>query len=441
MKKHSVLLKEELCVGCTNCVKNCPTKAIRVHQGKAMIKEELCIDCAECIRTCAYHAKYSETGKLEEMADYSYPIVMVPPSFYGQFEGIDPLIIKRSLLELGFKKAVDVALAAEALSRKTLEFLKEHSGLFISSSCPVVVRMIKIMYPELLGHLIPLNPPVDLMAERVRSEAEAEGIPPEDIGIFFITPCPAKNTTIFNPLGMQKSNIDKTVSVNLVYGALLKLFANREEEKDGLDAEPESLEGMVPYLGINWGQNGGETQLLKENMQEKTLSVSGIHNVKLLLDELSINNIKGIKYFELLACNQGCVGGVFNVMNPFQAKFNLLKLRGKHKSWLEQDNDKYHFELEREFQQVQIGRLDNNLERAMEKLVELEREIEVLPGLDCAACGAPDCRTLAEDIVNGKASRSDCIFLLRQQVGSLADKMSELAHALPPVMKEPRKKP
>lgn len=175
-------------------------------------------------------------------------------------------------------------------------------------------------------------------------------------------------------------------------------------------------------------------------MQDKALSVSGIHNVKLLLDELSINNIKGIKYFELLACNQGCVGGVFNIMNPFQAKYNLLKLRGKHQNWIRQDLDKYNFELESELQQIQIGKLDNDLEKAMEKLAELEREIEVLPGLDCAACGAPDCRTLAEDIVNGKASRNDCIFLLRQQVGSLADRMSELAHTLPPVMKRPRKK-
>ncbi|NLM96186.1 MAG: 4Fe-4S binding protein [Halanaerobiaceae bacterium] len=438
MKKHSVLLNEELCVGCTNCVKNCPTKAIRVHQGKVMIKEELCIDCAECIRTCAYHAKYSETGKLEEMSDYKYPVVMIPPSFYGQFDGIEALTIKQSLLQLGFKKVVDVALAAEALSRKTLDFLNEHSGMFISSSCPVVVRMIMIMYPELLGHLIPLKAPVELMAERVRSEAEAEGIPPEDIGIFFITPCPAKNTTIYNPLGLEKSRIDMTLSVDLVYKALLKLFKEGDKEKTVHNLQSEDME--LPYLGINWGQNGGETQLLKENMQDKALSVSGIHNVKLLLDELSINNIKGIKYFELLACNQGCVGGVFNIMNPFQAKYNLLKLRGKHQNWIRQDLDKYNFELESELQQIQIGKLDNDLEKAMEKLAELEREIEVLPGLDCAACGAPDCRTLAEDIVNGKASRNDCIFLLRQQVGSLADRMSELAHTLPPVMKRPRKK-
>ena len=42
-----------------------------------------------------------------------------------------------------------------------------------------------------------------------------------------------------------------------------------------------------------------------------------------LLNELSRNNIKGVKYFELAACEYGCVGGVFNVVNPFQARYDL----------------------------------------------------------------------------------------------------------------------
>ena len=34
-----------------------------------------------------------------------------------------------------------------------------------------------------------------------------------------------------------------------------------------------------------------------------------------------------------------------------------------------------------------------------------------LPGIDCAACGAPSCQALAEDMVNGQARMSDCIFI------------------------------
>ena len=34
---HSVRLDESKCMGCTNCIKRCPTGAIRVRRGKAYI--------------------------------------------------------------------------------------------------------------------------------------------------------------------------------------------------------------------------------------------------------------------------------------------------------------------------------------------------------------------------------------------------------------------
>lgn len=34
---HSVTLDKDLCKGCINCIKRCPTEAIRVRDGKAHI--------------------------------------------------------------------------------------------------------------------------------------------------------------------------------------------------------------------------------------------------------------------------------------------------------------------------------------------------------------------------------------------------------------------
>ena len=42
---HSVRLDKEKCKGCTNCLKRCPTEAIRVRGGRAHIIDERCIDC------------------------------------------------------------------------------------------------------------------------------------------------------------------------------------------------------------------------------------------------------------------------------------------------------------------------------------------------------------------------------------------------------------
>ena len=64
---HSVTLDKDKCKGCINCIKSCPTEAIRVRDGKAKIIKERCIDCGECIRVCPYQAKSAVTEKLDEI--------------------------------------------------------------------------------------------------------------------------------------------------------------------------------------------------------------------------------------------------------------------------------------------------------------------------------------------------------------------------------------
>ena len=41
----------------------------------------------------------------------------------------------------------------------------------------------------------------------------------------------------------------------------------------------------------------------------------------------------------------------------------------------------------------------------------MEEIIQCLGGKECGACGAPDCKTLARDIVLGEAKLEDCLFL------------------------------
>jgi ferredoxin len=44
------------CVGCGDCVKNCPTGAISLRGERAVIDQTLCIDCGFCVKTCNYNA-------------------------------------------------------------------------------------------------------------------------------------------------------------------------------------------------------------------------------------------------------------------------------------------------------------------------------------------------------------------------------------------------
>ncbi len=427
-EKHSVLLKEDKCEGCTNCVKNCPTKAIRIHQGKATIIEELCIDCAECIRTCEYHAKYAKTNDLNQLTNDQYRVALLAPSFYGQFAGdIKPQQIKKAVYELGFNEVWDVAYAAEATSKKTYQFLKNNSGTYISSSCPVVVRLISLLYPELIDNIVPFNSPVDLMADYVKKGLEKKSI--DNYCITFFTPCPAKVTAVKNPLGRKDSSINKTIAVDKVYPQILKLI-----KTDGFSERSELQQKYQPYLGISWGQSGGENDILNREGIIDTLSVSGIRNIIDIFKEMSVGNIQGLRYLELVACPTGCVGGIFNVTNPYQAKVNIKNNHRDYERFVDQKTNNYDFRLKSKIEEENYQKLDKDFTKAMEKLELLEREIESLPGLDCAACGAPDCETFAADVINGLAQRSDCIFVLRDEIKRLADKLSLLTHEEPPVI-------
>lgn len=70
--------------------------------------------------------------------------------------------------------------------------------------------------------------------------------------------------------------------------------------------------------------------------------------------------------------------------------------------------------------------LDADPIAALEKLERLEELSQTLPGLDCGSCGAPNCRALAEDIVQERGDENDCVFVLRKKISRLTEEMVEL---------------
>ena len=195
---HSVRLDEEKCKGCVSCLKRCPTKAIRVRNGKAYIISERCVDCGECIRICPHHAKYAEKYSLNEILEYKYRIAVPAPSLYGQFNNLeDTDYVLTGLKRMGFDDVFEVSKGAELVSEATriLLSMNKANKPMISSACPAVVRLIRVRFPNLIENVVDLNAPMEEAARLARIKAREEtGLPDEDIGVFFITPCTAKIT-------------------------------------------------------------------------------------------------------------------------------------------------------------------------------------------------------------------------------------------------------
>lgn len=442
VRYHSVILDKEKCKGCTNCIKTCPTEAIRVRNGKAVILTERCLDCGECIRTCENHAKRAIGDTLADLSGFYYRVALPAPSLYAQFKPeVSPKHILQTLLKIGFNEVYEVAYAAELTTYAIRRYISEYTQVknpslpLISSSCPTVVRLIQLCFPGLIPNVIPIDPPYVTAAKMfLRERLPALGIPREKVGLFFITPCPAKITEIKAEEDKEVgSYVDGAIPISLIYGELKHAL-----ESGGKSEISQKSSG----LGIGWGRAGGENVALKT---ENSLSVDGIHNVVTVLEEIEMNKVSGIDYIEAMACPEGCVGGALTVENPFVARVKIRKLAEKYndqelRPFLRELgarlNKEEFFQSKQKLMAKSVLHLDTDLGTAIKKMEKLEEFIERLPGLDCGACGSPTCRSLAEDIVQEQAQLYDCIFLLREELEVLAKNLLILAQKRPPAMGE-----
>lgn len=404
--EHSVYLDEKKCSGCTACLKHCPTEAIRIRGGHASIDPDRCIDCGECIRVCPHNAKKAVCEKLSAMDKFKWKIALPAPSLYGQFDNLEDVdYVLDGLIKIGFDDVFEVSAAAELVSAYTRLYLKTEGVKkpAISSACPVVIRLIGLRFPSLTDNIIHMLPPMEVAAMLARKKAKREHpeLADEEIGVCFISPCPAKVSYVKNGFAGYKSQVDTVVSINDIY---FQLIAKMQPKAD---IKSLSNSGMI---GIGWASTGGEATAI---FNESYLAADGIENVIRVLDQVENGNIPPLEFIELNACSGGCVGGVMTMQNPFIAKARLQTLRrylpvsqnflSKEESYIPEsyifnEIPTYH----------PISRLSDSMAESMRMMADIQKLRDTLPGIDCGACGAPNCRAFAEDAVRNKSCGAKC---------------------------------
>ena len=403
---HMIFIDKEQCIGCSHCVRVCPTQALRVWRGKATLDDSKCVDCGDCERVCPVSAiQVKDDFKNQEKSNYR--VALIPAVFWGQFpKDIFRAHIKQSIHALGFNEIVEVEESVELLSRQLQNYVNHHQKeKLISSFCPAIVRLIQTRFPELVSSIAHLKSPVELTATHITRNLKQEEGEDFDFQIFYVTPCAAKAAAIKNS-NDEKPLIHGSINMDLFYNQVNKILNSR---KDFVNAE---FKDHLSPKSIGWSLRGGESQYLDAH----SLSIDGMNHSIEFLENIDKEDFKDIDFLELKACDQGCAGGILNPQNRFLC-VESLRSRAKENETqnikpellLKEDD----FQID-EIEERSVLALDSNPSKALKMMNKTRRLMCYLPGFDCGACGAPTCKSLAEDVAKGDAILSHCVFMQRQ---------------------------
>lgn len=409
-KYHTLRVDPEKCFGCVHCIKVCPTEAIRVKNGLAIVNNLRCVDCGNCMRACPVDAFYILQDDLSHIYNFRLRIALIPSVTIGQFpETITDDQIYGAIKHLGFTHVYEVEQPMQWLIDLIYRHKQENPDKkpLISTFCPAIVRLIQIKYPSLVDNIMNVKAPHDLAANFVLEKLKSEGVPEEEIGLFYIAPCSAKIAAVKDPVGEKASIINGVINMNELYNRVMTIIANNP----GI-----SFSGNREYLsreGILWPLTRGEARLFKR----RSMAVDGIHNVVKILEKLETEEMPEIDFIELRSCDRGCAGGILLSGNRFLTVERLERRARRYPRAIEAITEP---SLEKQVktgmvsdpvESSRVFQLDMDRAKALEKLAKVERIICQLPAIDCAACGAPNCHALAEDMVLGQAKMTDCVHL------------------------------
>jgi iron only hydrogenase large subunit-like protein len=420
-RTHALVTDRTKCVGCVTCTKACPTKAIRVRDGLASVDDELCIDCGTCMEVCPHGAVCPRTSSSADLRRFKRTVALPSLTLFAQFgKEFQPGQVLHALRRIGFDETYDISWMCEMVASATDAHLSESAGPWpkISVTCPAVVRLVQIRYPDLIPHLVPIETPRELAAKlRRRRVAADRGLDPGDIGMFFITPCTAIIHSIVSPLGLQASHLDGAFSIAELYGLLLKAM-KEDPASDPVDA--------VSVRGLRWAMAGGEISLMRNT---NSMTVRGVHDVVHVFDHIESGIFQNVDFIEAYICPDGCVSGGLTIAGRYAAQRNLQEAYRQLGDQASVKEEKvrsllreHFFDFEAEIKARSVQPLAPDLRHAVELKREKDAIFEKLPHKDCAVCGAPDCDTFADDIVRGRAKISDCVFV---RLASLANEVSK----------------
>jgi len=420
---HGFRIIPEDCTGCMSCMRACPTHAIRVKRGGATVIPELCIDCGSCLGVCATGAITATTITFAELDRFKYKVAVASPALFTQFGMKDtPAQVGQALLALGFDAVWKYAVDIELIDRAIRDYVQKWPGPFplISNSCPVVVRLVQVIYPTMVGQLIRIEAPREIAGRELkRHYSQMMGLTPEDIAAIYIAPCQAKTISILHPAEGAGSHLDGAVSISQIYNDLL---ARMRKAPDGASAgKPEAGAG-------EWFISGSPEGEFPSLSREHYLPLQGLSDIIKVLNDVEKGKIRNVEFLECHACQGACIGGNLTVENLYIARSKYLRLVAARTD----PSPEFLGEVDRRFAEEDFALRaplkprntegkDVDLRQRVERKKKASEYLKALPLLNCGLCGAPTCRSHADDAAMGRDDIRECVFLSPDRIDVLRD--------------------
>ncbi|MCK9423033.1 MAG: [FeFe] hydrogenase, group A [Bacteroidales bacterium] len=317
-----------------------------------------CVKCGQCIQVCP-------TGALSEKQTFQsvievlnnpdlYPVIQfsptVPASIAEEFNlktNKDILnLFRAALKKMGFRQIFDTSMAAdltimEEAAEFTDRFNKHRSLPMFTSCCPSWVKFVEDIRPKFLENLSSARSPQQMMGRLIKQYiTSSAGQKSKNVFIVSVMPCTAKKYEA--GLDNQKESEVPFVDAVITTRELIKMIRLLGIDFSGLEPEPNDsafsirssagklfgisgghLEGVLRTIGFM--MTGQEMNPLKINdlrglkSRKETrikigkhfinvVSVSGLANVKTLLDEIEAGR-NDIHLVEVMTCPFGCING------------------------------------------------------------------------------------------------------------------------------------
>lgn len=372
LSSPSIVRDPDKCILCGRCVRVCSevmaVSAIDyINRGsKTLIGTSFdkglntssCVNCGQCIMVCPTGA-LSEKGHLNEIqmalndpektvvVQYAPAISVSLAEEFGMEPGKDINgIMNAALRKIGFNHVFDTTFSADlTIMEESAELIQRITNKgtlpMLTSCCPGWVKYAEEFAVDFLPNISSCKSPQQMLGAIIKSYfAESAGIKPENIYSVSIMPCTAKKFEAQRD-EMTKQGISDVDAVMTTreFARMIRLY--------GIDLNKLNPEITDSPLGIRssagklFGATGGvmeaalrtayakltgkeligfklnalrgmqgrkEAKISIGDLELGVAVVSGLHNAKLLLDEIREGK-NDIHFIEVMACPGGCIAG------------------------------------------------------------------------------------------------------------------------------------